>query len=514
MDLYLNKESINYAREVLNTNVAQEETMEMIVPDAQPDILRIVDTDVNTYVRSKDTETGRITLTGTASVTVIYLPEGLSTLRRLNVEVPFSIAAADAEITPESKVIANVNAISVDSSVINTRKLIVRVNLLANLVCYSDSESEFFTGLPETDEIDIEALTENCNISVVTDVSEKTFVISDELTLSASNPPIGNILKATAQLVPNEVKQVGNKLIVKGTSAVQLMYNPADGGEATGADFNTEFSQILEIEEAGDNADFDVALILTSAYFDIAPDMAQTEGRRVNAEIHAVAQCATVIKKNVSYIADVYSTKFDLESSTTDTVIPEKMKADKPGVAARGFIDTPTAVSQVLCVTVRPGEVNVTEDGNVADLKTDLNASAVYIDDEGRISSANGKIPAATRIDTANTGHCKGSAVCDGDIFASATSNGIDIRANVSFSAEMTGVKSISQVYGVSYDEDEPKDHSKMPSLSLTRPRSVDSMWKLAKRHNSTPELIATANGLESTNELQPGQMLIIPKKR
>ena len=62
MDIYLNKEKLSFVKNVLSTCLAQEETMEMIVPDAMPDILRIVDTDAAVFLRSKSSDNGRATI--------------------------------------------------------------------------------------------------------------------------------------------------------------------------------------------------------------------------------------------------------------------------------------------------------------------------------------------------------------------------------------------------------------------------------------------------------------------
>ena len=82
MDIFLNKEKLGYIKNVFSATLPQEETMEMIVPDAMPDIERIVDTDANVFLRSKSTDSGRIMVTGVADVTVLYCPEGEMGVRK------------------------------------------------------------------------------------------------------------------------------------------------------------------------------------------------------------------------------------------------------------------------------------------------------------------------------------------------------------------------------------------------------------------------------------------------
>ena len=129
MDIYLNKEKINYVKNVLNTKLSNEETMEMIVPDALPDILRIVDTDAIVYLRSKATDNGRVSVSGVAAATVLYAPDGESGIRKMELEIPFTTSANDAELTQNTRVTASVSVVSADASMINPRKIVVRVNL-------------------------------------------------------------------------------------------------------------------------------------------------------------------------------------------------------------------------------------------------------------------------------------------------------------------------------------------------------------------------------------------------
>ncbi len=124
MDIYLNKEKINYVKSVMNTSLTHEETMEMIVPDALPDILRIVDTDAVVFLRSKATDNGKVTAAGVANATVIYCPEGEVGVRKLDLEIPFTVSAGDSEITQNTKVVSNVSVSSADASMINPRSLL------------------------------------------------------------------------------------------------------------------------------------------------------------------------------------------------------------------------------------------------------------------------------------------------------------------------------------------------------------------------------------------------------
>ncbi len=133
MDLNLRQQTIRYMKVILSTSFTQEETMEMIVPDALPDILRIVDTNANVLMRSKEAETDRVSVTGQANVTVIYCPDGVSGVRKMDVNIPFTAASSGSGITSGCKISAKAALTSISSEMINPRKILVKLELLTKL---------------------------------------------------------------------------------------------------------------------------------------------------------------------------------------------------------------------------------------------------------------------------------------------------------------------------------------------------------------------------------------------
>ena len=141
MELTLNRNCLSCYDTVLETTVFHEETMEMIVPDACPDILRIVDTAGMVCVKDKGTQEGRTEITGTARCSVLYLPDGESGLRRIEANIPFFCTADGPGVTPGCSVVAVPRVQRADTRVINPRKVVVRVNLAIDLRVYSKAEN-------------------------------------------------------------------------------------------------------------------------------------------------------------------------------------------------------------------------------------------------------------------------------------------------------------------------------------------------------------------------------------
>jgi len=76
MELELNTTHLNCYDTVLDTTLFHEETLETIVPDACPDILRIVDCEAMVCLKGKEAQEGRAEISGSVRAAVLYLPDG------------------------------------------------------------------------------------------------------------------------------------------------------------------------------------------------------------------------------------------------------------------------------------------------------------------------------------------------------------------------------------------------------------------------------------------------------
>ena len=107
----------------------QEETLESIVPDACPDIARIVSASAKVFLKDKELGEGTLRLNGTAKVTVLYIPEGEELARALEVAIPIQCIRDDPRFHAGCPVLADLQTPSADARTINPRKILVRVNV-------------------------------------------------------------------------------------------------------------------------------------------------------------------------------------------------------------------------------------------------------------------------------------------------------------------------------------------------------------------------------------------------
>jgi len=509
MEARLERKPISFYKNLFNTSMTHEETMEMIVPDAMSDILRIVDTDGTVILRSKEAETGKATVGGVIIATVLYMPEGDDSVKKLELKIPFTAMCDSSVIDTGTRLTANASLCSIDSRVLNPRKILVRADVLTQISGYNPVKVELCTA-PEDNSVDIEVLEEKRDVTIVTDVREKTFVISDEFSLPSSKPQLGEIMKSEVMVTVDDTKTVGSKLIIKGTATVSVLYGAKGDGGLYSADFSTPFSQIAEIE-AGEAPEFNVVIMPTGVYFDLTDS--GTGGTMISMELHAVAQIIVMEHRLIEYISDLYSTVYETTHEAENYSIDAVEKTSVMREMVRTTIETPVQVKNIVAVRALAGKTNKIDSADGCKLETTVTVSMLYTAEDGRLLTQTEHLKVENNWESS----CEdvkyvASAVC-GDIFAAPAPNAVDIRMNVDFTVTANRVQTIEMVNNINYDEENKKDVSSYPSVTVKRVMPNDNMWKLAKRYNSTQMLIAEANGLENP-ALENGQLLIIPKKR
>ncbi|MCL2589204.1 MAG: DUF3794 domain-containing protein, partial [Oscillospiraceae bacterium] len=395
MEAKLKTESIEYLRTVLDTSFTQEEASEAIVPDAYPDLETIVDVEGNITLRSKEAGAGRIVASGAVAVSVVYQPEGEEGLRSLELTVPFTAGYDWAEVTDSTETTIMVRLGSIDARMINSRKVLVRADILveargyepAHMSCTSELEHEAGTGL----HVRREEIAQN----FVSQVREKTFVLADELPLPSGRPPIGQILKSRIRLDCDEVKNVGAKLIFKGEAKIHLMYTAQNTMEPHVLDITAGFSQIMELEGEGENASYDLSLMLTNVYL----ESGVAENGAIGLELHMVAQAVEKRTRMIHYISDVYSTHFDLDTQRMEHGLESLEPREHLMTELRESIELPTSVIRVIDSSAYTARVQVSQEDGKLVLRTSVFCSVVYVTEEGHLAGLNRRFEVTAGLD-------------------------------------------------------------------------------------------------------------------
>ena len=502
MDMELQRMTIEGYRPVSQGMFSQEETLESIVPDACPDISRIVSAVGKVFLRDKEVGEGSLRLSGTARVTVLYIPEGEGTPRSLEVSIPFQCVRDGPLFHAGCQVQATVQAAYADARTINPRKILVRVNLAVWTAVYQQERRELSCDINCGEGAGMEKLLASRKCSLISDVAEKVFTFSDVLRPPASKPEIEELLLYRAELGALEAKFIGKKLVLKGDIQLIVLYR--GGGDPTPVRFELPYSQILDLGTVPDEAEPEVAVTLKNV------DCRLRDGE-LEVAVEALAQAALWVRQTVTVVSDAYCLRqpvdVERERAPLCTMAERSVRREtarklcESGIPARQVLDCAVAVVSMTSAPVEGG----------MEFAAQATATILYLSEDGALCGVDVDIPVSCRAEL--PAGCTCSCTCRpmGEAAAVPVTGGLEVRFEAEFAWTTLREEQVNCV-----TELKPSNLQELgtrPSVVIRRVERGEALWDIAKACASTVEDICGANGLTS-GEAAEGTLLLIPARR
>lgn len=492
MDTAFEKQSYMDHALIWSGSIGGEENAECVVPDSLPDLGSIVDADATVSLRSKELGGGRLNVQADIVVKLVYQPEGENTLRNLSVTIG-SVLTAPA--TAEDDCIAHVllRVRSVEGKVVNSRKAALRVELAGSACCYQKQRLEPAGGIAQCD-CRVETLIAEQSACIVSDVREKTFVLTDDLALPTGLDEVECILTQRVAPEIEEVEFAGNKMIFRGRARTFLLLRGESG--IYPCHYESAFSQIMELE-ADSEPSPEITLTLTGAYFDL-PDHS---GGKIALELHLLAQVVCRGRVEFSYLADAYSNQRALKTVFSDTPLcaSQRLFSLRPELGC--VAECPREAADIVYAKAVVSSANLTAEG--AELS--VNLRAVYRCSDGSYGFVSRRVQETVAVEAEEGEVLRIVRVAARSATASVASGGIELHASLELFLQAQRLSTLHHITDIAVEE---QPLAEMPSLTLLYSDGEDELWRLAKTHRSTRAAILEANGGRAEG------LLLIPKCR
>lgn len=510
MDLELQYVRQDSCKLVLDTVISHEETMEVIVPDACPDILRICDTEGCVRLKAKESQEGRVAISGSVRAMVLYLPDGAEGVRRMEADIPFSCGAEAASISAGCSAMIQPSVQAAEARLLNPRKVLIKVTLAIGVRVYAHCEEQLCTQAADPAGACVEQLTENCRMYRVISVQEKPFTFSDDVTLPGMKPEAEELLKTRVSLHCGEAKVIGSKLIFKGEAALRIFYRGTDGALCT-ADYALPFSQIMEVSGAGEECDCQVQVVLTELECSLEPG---NENRAISVTMGLLAQAAIWEERGLQLLCDVYSTTYELSVENQTCGMEQLADRGIMSQSVREVLETGVLVKDVYDAYLTLGGVSQRREGKHLVLGAEARVTVLYTTEENALTAVSRTLPVSCQLELPELSSCISQCRCPGEVYAGAAMGGIEVRFAVDFHYVACTQQTHTAVLKACWDERAPRERDEhRPSVVLRMVGAGERMWDIAKAYGTTIQDICSANDLAG-EETPVGQLMLIPCKR
>ncbi len=496
MELNFEKQLLSCLDVALEEVQNSEQTQELKLSDAMPDIGQILCAWGQVILRSKEWRGDSIALSGGMMVWVLYAPEDGRPARGLDPWLPIQLRWELPAGTPEGDIRVQCCTRFVDARPVSARKMLIRAGVGAAVTALAPRTVEIFA--QEREPEGVELLRRSYPLRLRMEAGEKTFLLDEELSLPDAAPQPERMRCCRREPRITDKKVLSDKVAFRGDAGVHLLYR-SEEGQIHSWDFEAPFSQYADLSaEHGPDAQAELLLCPTS----LEPELDEEGHLRLKCGL--VAQYLITDKQLLTLVEDAYSPGRELEMETVPLELPVVLETRREHFYPEQSIrDEGSAAAEVVFL---PDYPRLLRREDQVELTLPGTFHTLYYG-EGGVLRASAVRWESSQTFPADAGTQIGALPLPGQAQAVVGSGSIQVKAEQPLDLTVTARQELPMVTGLTLGQRIAPDPGR-PSLILCR-AGERGLWELAKASGSTVAAIRSANGL--SEEPAPDRMLLIP---
>ncbi len=501
----------------LNRNIASSKVQKLvegdiIVPDIKPDILKLLQTDALTFITDKHINDGCAEVKGKVDLTMLYIPDSeADRVRSINACFDFEENIVNRELSSTDSVILNSYVERVEVNVVNSRKLKIKVVVAIE---YEFIKREpLLLAVDTEDGEDVQIKRETVSVQNSIGITESVFDIHEKAEIASGQESIAEILKYDIKIADCEHKPMGEKVILKGTLCVCVLYI-SNSGNIEFSESEIPFTEIVEIENLSESSYCDVDLSIGECR--VSPEE-DTDGdiRIIDIECSINSCIKAVEDMEVDMISDCYEPYKSTSVERKNIVIDEIISRPQTQNTIRDIIEVGSDMPQVTGVydvLAHPCMINASINGGRVVCEGKIEAYVLCICDSSQspVCSIKKEIPFSYMIDD-----CTNSETLTPKVKAQIKHIGyslnaageIELRLVLSLNANIIKQRSIDIISNVYESENNAKECN---GIVIYFVQQNDTLWNIGKKYCVPTQSIVDFNSIKEET-LKEGTRLLIP---
>ncbi len=467
---------------------------DIIVPDIKPDIVNIINTNGIAYIYKKDIMTGKVKLDGNIETYIIYLADNGDT-RSIQTTLTFSESLEESNISDKSFSKETIVLQSIESKVLNERKLSIKANIKIKSEIYEQSEIEITSDFNEIE--GVQKLKEVLEIKSIIGMNKVKTSIKENISVDG-NYQVAEILKTDVEITNCENKISYNKVLAKADANIKIVFLSEDGKIGV-VSTTIPVMSFIDMDKITDENVCNVEYYIRNMLFKVD----SKELNSINCQIDFDVHCEAYENKSIEVIQDMYGIKNNIDFTRKDVEVQINAQDnyEKTNINERILVEDILNIYDVKCV---PKLLNRNKSGNFFNYECELALSIYYeADNRNGLNVKNVTLPFMVKLEgddedlefkinkkefTVNNENVD----CDVEILSKKTNNNL---------------KTVTIIEDVTYKEIEEDDMYKMFMYFV---KQGDTLWKIAKKFRVSIDDIVSINKLENPNKINVGDRLYI----
>lgn len=497
MEIDFSKNTLDCLRRVAWEVKQEEQTQEVKVPDAMPDIGTVLGAWGQPVIRGKTWHGSSMSVSGGVMAWVLYAPEDGTMPRVVETWIPYQIRWDFPQTQRDGTMLVRTLLQNMDARSVSPRKLMVRMVVSTLGEALEPVKLDVFTPGQLPEELCI--LRKSYPVTLPREAGEKAFTLEEELQLPPDCADAQKLIHYSLQPEITEQKIMADKVVFRGSAKLRGLCRCADYSLRP---FSLEipFSQYGELErQYADAARANIWPQVSNAELEL------TEDGRLQLRAGIVGQYVILDTPILEVTEDAYCPGREVKISLEMLEVPAVLEQRTDMLRAEQTVPQDgESIQDVRLCMEHPRQVR-TPDG-VA-LQQTAGFQLLYTDMEGALKNAEVRWEGQLELPTAEETQLLTEAVWAGSAAAAAAPGELRMGADLSIQTTAVSMQKIPMITGLELGDAVMPDPGR-PSLIL-RKAGGDSLWQIAKQYGTSVDTIKMANSLEQEPDAE--KLLLIP---
>ena len=476
---------------------------DVIVNDSKPDVLNIVSTRGILNIYKQEKLEGKIKIEGAINTYILYLADSEKTeYRSINTNLDFTKVIEIDNSNYDLDIIIDHLVKKIDTKIINGRKLNIKAEVETQIEMYSNEKVDIVTDTQEIENIQLLNRNESFN-TLVGKGSSKVYA-KDTINIDSLDN-LSEIMNVDFKIIDTEEKLSYNKVLSKSNASIEIMYMTED------AKIKLVTSQIpimgfVDIPNVNDKC----KCYIKNNLINLIVKSNNVEEHSIYVEAEIEIECRVYENKDINIVEDLYSTTQNITYQNKKiNAITETNKIVET-YTLKENLRIPELMGQILELEAKPITNNVETKNGVIKIDGELELNVLF-EHNYELIIRTIDLPFSQEI---NSDKVNEKSIISSKLILKKKeyiiNNGnVEVTIVLDFEILEQKKKEINLIYDIQENEERIDN---IYSMIIYFVKPGDTLWKIAKKFQSTVDEITQINNISNSDNINIGQQLYIPK--
>lgn len=494
---------------VLDTVAEQLADVDLTLPDYCPDIEKILKCTLIPKIQTRTLSGGQLQIDGSCVVNVLYVDSIKKSIRCCEQSVNFSQSFSVKESPDNPVILTKTKPEYINCRALSPRRLVMHGAFSLYAKVLSSSKTPFYTPSAENC---LETRLLNVKCASLTSLCQEQFSVVEEVSVG-DKPVIESVLNADVGVNITDTKAVTGKLMVNGEINLKLLYiTDVESGETGKLDYLLPFNQIVDCEGIDEKTVNCVSCDIMSYDIRLKNDvMSDKPLLLLDLKLCLTEEGYVLLDENV--VTDAYSTKCATQPTFTQLGIVSDLARLNDSHIEKTSVEVDNGkISKIINISSNQitadytcDEKGITVSGklNICILAENEEHMPVFIErniDYSHLMSSSTEYNGALCVEP------RAASIS----YRLADDSTVELRCEIKLAVSAVSKENVRAVSDVEIFEDKPVKPEEC-ALTLYFAQAGESLWEIAKSHNTALDKLIEENAAVAQNE-DISRMLLIPR--